>query len=430
LRFGSPRLTDQTPSVSTALRLTHTACRPARPERESRERGVRIESQLAPCREVRDELVRPTGIREAHLDEPPHRRHRATTSSEDHVRRLTAVRLRLRRRENTASDHRGTFIGPSRPLSYARPVISVQDLVKRYKKADRNAVDGITFDVQAGEFFALLGPNGAGKTTTISILTTTLAPTSGTAKIDGRDIVRESSAVRRIVGIIFQRPSLDMNLTAEENVRFHAILYKLYPYAPSYALMPAEYRKQVKELADLLGIGADMGKPMKTFSGGMRRKLEIVRSLIHRPKVLFLDEPTAGLDVPSRRTLWEYLGTIRRESGTTIFLTTHYLEEAEEADHICIIDKGKIVTFGTPDDIKRDLVQEYVLVDADDRRRLRDELARLELPIEGAGPIKIMLGGRGVHQILKAIETPLTVVRTHAPTLEDAYLEIVSPPHE
>ena len=310
------------------------------------------------------------------------------------------------------------------------PVISVQDLVKRYKKADRNAVDGITFDVQAGEFFALLGPNGAGKTTTISILTTTLSPTGGTARIDGRDIVRESSAVRRIVGIIFQRPSLDMNLTAEENVRFHAILYRLYPYAPTYALMPAAYRKQVTELADMLGIGGEIGKPMKTFSGGMRRKLEIVRSLIHRPKVLFLDEPTAGLDVPSRRTLWEYIGTIRRESGTTIFLTTHYLEEAEEADHICIIDQGKIVKFGTPDEIKRELVQEFVLVDADDRRHLSDELARLELPVEGSGPFKIVLGGRGIHAVLKAIDTPLSLVRTHAPTLEDAYLEIVSPAHE
>src|SRR5947208_14830045 len=221
-------------------------------------------------------------------------------------------------------------------------MISVETLVKRYKKADRNAVDGITFDVQAGEFFALLGPNGAGKTTTISILTTTLAPTAGAARIDGRDIARESSAVRRIVGIIFQRPSLDMNLTAEENVRFHAILYGLYPYAPTYGLMPAAYREQVQGLAALLGIAAELRKPMRTFSGGMRRKLEIVRSLMHRPKVLFLDEPTAGLDVPSRRTLWEYLVTIRRESETTIFLTTHYLEEAEEADHIRIIDQGKI----------------------------------------------------------------------------------------
>ena len=128
-------------------------------------------------------------------------------------------------------------------------MIHLEGLTKRYKKADRNAVDGISFDVRAGEFFTLLGPNGAGKTTTISILTTTLSPTGGTATIDGHDIVREASAVRRIVGIIFQRPSLDMNLTAEENVRFHAILYGLYPYAPTYGLMPAAYREQVQSLA-------------------------------------------------------------------------------------------------------------------------------------------------------------------------------------
>jgi len=194
--------------------------------------------------------------------------------------------------------------------------------------------------------------------------------------------------------------------------------------------MPRAYRDEVGRLAALLDISEDIHKPMRTFSGGMRRKLEIVRSLIHRPKVLFLDEPTAGLDVPSRRALWDYLRTIRREAGTTVFLTTHYLEEAEEADHICIIDDGRIVSFGTPMDIKKDLVQEYVLVDADDRPRLRDELARLELPIEGEGPFKILLAGRGVHPVLKSIDTPLSLVRTHAPTLEDAYLEIVAPKDE
>ena len=304
-------------------------------------------------------------------------------------------------------------------------MIRVEDLVKRYAKADRNAVDGISFEAKAGEFFALLGPNGAGKTTTISILTTTLSPTSGRATIDGRDIVREASAVRRSVGIIFQKPSIDLNLTAEENIRFHAILYGLYPYAPTFALMPSAYRTQVRELADVLGISDDISKPIKVFSGGMRRKIEIVRSLLHRPKVLFLDEPTAGLDVPSRRTLWEYLTMIRRESGTTVFLTTHYLEEAEEADTICIIDKGKIVSFGSPTQIKSQLVEEYVIVDADDRSRLRGELARLELPISGDGPYKIMLTGRGVHPVLRSIQTPLSVVRTHTPSLEDAYLEIV-----
>jgi ABC-2 type transport system ATP-binding protein len=310
--------------------------------------------------------------------------------------------------------------------SYAQLVICVEDLVKRYKKADTNAVDGISFQVKAGEFFVLLGPNGAGKTTTISILTTTLSPTGGGATIDGSDIVREASAVRRKVGIIFQRPSLDQNLTAEENVRFHAVLYGLYPYAPTYGLMHRKYRAQVEELARLLGISRDIHKPVRTFSGGMRRKLEIMRSLLHDPKVLFLDEPTAGLDVPSRRTLWEHLAEVRRTSGTTIFLTTHYLEEAEDADHICIIDEGRVVSFGTPDDIKRDLVEDYVLVDAEDRSSLREELARLGFETHGGPPFKVQLDGHSVHSILRSIETPLSVVKTHTPTLEDAYLEIVS----
>ena len=310
--------------------------------------------------------------------------------------------------------------------SYAQGVIRVEDLVKRYKKAETNAVDGISFEVKPGEFFVLLGPNGAGKTTMISILTTTLSPTSGGATIDGSDIVREASAVRRKVGIIFQRPSLDQNLTAEENVRFHAVLYGIYPYAPTYGLMHRDYRGKVEELAKLLGIARDIHKPVRTFSGGMRRKLEIMRSLLHDPKVLFLDEPTAGLDVPSRRTLWEHLAEVRRTSGTTIFLTTHYLEEAEDADRICIIDKGRVVSFGTPDDIKRDLVEDYVLVDAADRSALGDELARRGYATSGGPPFKIQLDGQTVHSILRSIETPLSVVKTHTPSLEDAYLEIVS----
>lgn len=305
-------------------------------------------------------------------------------------------------------------------------VIHVEQLVKRYKKAERNAVDGISFDVRAGEFFALLGPNGAGKTTTISILTTTLSPTAGTATIDGHDVVRQSSAVRAKVGIIFQRPSLDRNLTGEENVRFHAILYGVYPYAPTYSTMPAAYRGQVAELAAIVGIGDEIFQPIRTYSGGMSRKLEIVRSLIHRPKVLFLDEPTSGLDAPARRSLWAYLDRVRRESNTTILLTTHYLEEAEQADRICIIDHGRVVSYGTPAQIKADLIEEYVLVDTDDRVALRAELARLGLPHTGDGPFRVELDGRATHAVLKSIDTPLSVVQTHMPSLEDAYLEIVA----
>src|SRR5690348_18433371 len=160
------------------------------------------------------------------------------------------------------------------------PAIEVRDLVKRYRKATVNAVDGVSFDVEQGEFFALLGPNGAGKTTTISILTTTLGLTSGSVKIAGHDVVREASQVRREVGIIFQNPSLDLNLTGEENVRFHAVLYGLYGFAPGWRLMPAAYRRQVGELAGLIGLGAEIFAPVRTYSGGMRRKLEIVRSLM------------------------------------------------------------------------------------------------------------------------------------------------------
>ena len=306
------------------------------------------------------------------------------------------------------------------------PIIEVRDLVKRYKGAEGNAVDGVSFDVAPGELFALLGPNGAGKTTTISILTTTLAPTGGTVRIGGHDLATEAAAVRREVGIIFQRPSLDLNLSAEENVRFHAVLYGLYPFRPAFRLMPAAYREQVRELATLLGIDRDMGKPVKTFSGGMRRKLEILRSLLHRPRVLFLDEPTVGLDPASRRALWDELTTARVEHGVTVFLTTHYLDEAEQADTICIIKGGRVVAQGSPDRLKAELLEAYLLIDATDRDRLRAELRRLDLSFEETPRFRVGLDGQSAHGLLKRIETPLTLVQTHAPSLEDAYLAIVA----
>ena len=304
-------------------------------------------------------------------------------------------------------------------------IIEVDRLTKRYKKAEANAVDGISFTVAPGAFFALLGPNGAGKTTTLSILTTTLSPTSGAVRIAGRDVTTHASAVRRDVGIIFQNPSLDLNLTAEENVRFHAVLYGLYPFRPAFSMMPRPYQTQVRELAAVLGIEKEMFNPVKTFSGGMKRKLEIVRSLMHRPKVLFLDEPTAGLDAASRRNLWRYLDEVRQQTGMTIFLTTHYLEEAEQADGICIIHHGRIVSYGSPEQVTADLIEEYVLVDAADRTDLRTELRRLAIPFSENGLFRIDANGLGVHRVLKSIETPLTVVQTHAPTLEDAYLSIL-----
>jgi ABC-2 type transport system ATP-binding protein len=307
------------------------------------------------------------------------------------------------------------------------PIIRVENLTKRYKKAERNAVDGISLRVLPGELFALLGPNGAGKTTTVAILTTTLAPTSGEVWIAGHSLATDSSAVRRNVGIIFQNPSLDLNLTAEENVRLHAILYGLHPFRPTFASMPRAYQAQVRELAGVLGIEAEIFKPVKTFSGGMKRKLEIIRGLIHRPKVLFLDEPTTGLDPASRRNLWEYLRQVQATSDTTIFLTTHYLEEAEEADTVCILNQGKVVAYGTPDEVKSNLIENYLVIDALDQDRLRTELVGLAIPFTQAPEtgFRILLTDRSPQAIIKAIETPLSVLKTHLPTLEDAYLSIL-----
>lgn len=232
-------------------------------------------------------------------------------------------------------------------------IIEVRNLVKRYKKATVNAVDGVSFYVEEGAFFSLLGPNGAGKTSIISILTTLLSKTSGEVAISGFDVEREPGKVRQEIGVIFQNPSLDVNLTAEENIRFHANLYNLYTYRPSFSLMSEKYQKAVVELAKVVGLNKDIFKPVKTLSGGMKRKLEIIRSLMHHPKVLFLDEPTTGLDPVSRKNLWQYLWEIRRKTKTTIFLTTHYLEEAEGSDYVCIIDNGKVVAKGTPEEIKK-----------------------------------------------------------------------------
>jgi ABC-2 type transport system ATP-binding protein len=306
-----------------------------------------------------------------------------------------------------------------------QPIIEVDQLVKRYRKAERNAVDGVSFEVLPGELFALLGPNGAGKTTTISILTTTLSATSGKVRITGFDLETESGEVRKNVGIIFQNASLDMNLTAEENIRFHAILYGLYPFRPSFSMMPKSYKEHVARLAGILDLEKDIFKPIRTFSGGMKRKLEIIRSLMHQPRVLFLDEPTAGLDPQSRITLWQYLTKVREESGITIFLTTHYLEEAEQADRVCIINKGRVVSYGTPTEVKANLIDEYLMVDAEDRNGLRSELNDMGIAFSETPLFKIGLNGKTAHNILKAIQTPLTVVQMHLPTLEDAYLAIV-----
>jgi ABC-2 type transport system ATP-binding protein len=223
-----------------------------------------------------------------------------------------------------------------------KTIIEVKNLLKKFKRIV--AVDNISFKVNRGETFAFLGPNGAGKTTTIKMLTTLLHPDAGEIKINNIPI-RETNKVRKSFGIVFQDPSLDDKLTAIENLEFHAVLYNV----------SKEIRnRRIPELLKLVNLYERKDDLVKSFSGGMKRRLEIARGLIHHPKILFLDEPTLGLDVQTREFLWKHIKKLNKEEKMTVFLTTHYLEEAEKiADRIAIIDHGKIIKIGTLDEIKK-----------------------------------------------------------------------------
>jgi ABC-2 type transport system ATP-binding protein len=306
-----------------------------------------------------------------------------------------------------------------------QPIIHVEKLIKRYHKAEKPAVNNISFDVQPGEFFAFLGPNGAGKTTTISILTTTLSKTSGDITVAGYDVNTQAKNVRENVGIIFQNPSLDLNLSAEENIRLHVNLYGTYTYKPLFRLMPKEYQNQVMEMSEFMGIREDLFKPLKTFSGGMKRKLEIIRGLMHKPKVLFLDEPSQGLDAVSRRDLWTYLRNVAKTQNTTIFLTTHYIEEAENADRVCIVNHGQIIFLGTPSEMKNRLLGKYLVIDAENRSLLSSQIEQFKSEITHDGKFKVHFEQQTPQQILNQIKTPLTCMELHTPTLEDAYMDLI-----
>jgi ABC-2 type transport system ATP-binding protein len=216
-------------------------------------------------------------------------------------------------------------------------VIEATNVIKTY--GDIKAVDDISFEIKKGEIFAFLGPNGAGKSTTIKMMTTMLRPTSGKMLLNGHDVTREQDAARKSFGIVFQDPALEEELTAYENMRLHAVLY----HVPK-----AEQKSQIEELMKLVDLWERRDSYVKTYSGGMRRRLEIARGLLHHPKILFLDEPTLGLDTQTRNLMWDYVQKLSRNKGMTIFFTTHYLDEAEAvADRIAIIDHGKIIATGT-----------------------------------------------------------------------------------
>src|SRR5512142_2064781 len=220
-------------------------------------------------------------------------------------------------------------------------IITVQNLSKQFKTL--KAVDGISFDVQEGEVFGFLGPNGAGKTTTINILCTLLSPSSGSAAIAGFDCTKDPDRVRTAIGIIFQDTTLDVGLTAYENLKFHAYLYNLdRPLA----------EKRIDEMLGVVELQGRKRDLIKNFSGGMKRRLEIARGLLHYPRVLFLDEPTLGLDPQTRNRIWDFITALRKKEKITVFMTTHYMEDAENCDRIAIMDHGKIIADGTPVSLK------------------------------------------------------------------------------
>jgi len=248
------------------------------------------------------------------------------------------------------------------------PAIRTEDLGRRY--GDVVAVDSVSFEVAVGEFFALLGPNGAGKTTTMHMLTTLVRPSRGRAAVMGHDVEREAAAVRRGLGMVFQDPAVDDRLTARENLEIHAVLYGI----------PRERRADAIEQAlRWASLGEVGGRRVRSFSGGMKRRLELARALMHGPRVLFLDEPTIGLDPQGRRHLWERIATLRQE-GMTVLMTTHNLPEAQSCDRVGIIDHGRLVAIGAPDDLIRehggregaDLEDVFIALTG---HQLRDEMA-------------------------------------------------------
>jgi len=271
----------------------------------------------------------------------------------------------------------------------ADDVITVTKLVKRYGNVE--AVRGIDLTVRRGEIFGFLGPNGAGKSTTISVLCTLLKPTSGTASIAGLDVNRDPDGIRSRIGLVFQDPSLDVQLTARENLLFHAMAYGVPRGQRKERIAQALVTVDLVDRADAL---------VSTFSGGMKRRLEIARGILHHPEVLFLDEPTQGLDPQTRANVWDHLREIRASTGLTVFMTTHYMEEAEWCDRIAIIDHGTIVALGSPDELKAQVGGDIVVVTAVDGRTFRyrvtatREMRKADLPTDiwsQTGPARLVL---------------------------------------
>ena len=295
------------------------------------------------------------------------------------------------------------------------PVIEAVDLGKRFD--DFEAVRHVNFSVPPGETFGFLGPNGAGKSTTISMLCTLLQPTTGEARVAGFDVVRQRTEVRRQIGLVFQDTTLDDYLTAAENLRFHAELYRV---------PKAELDGRLKQVMDMVGLWERRNSIVKTYSGGMKRRLEIARGLLHSPRVLFLDEPTVGLDPQTRSHIWNYINELKRRESITMFLTTHYMDEAEYCDRIAIMDNGELVVVDTPEALKRSVGRDRVSITTDDDDaaiRILGERFGLE-PTTSEGTVTFFVehGEEFVPRLFTDPELTIRSVHVARPTLDDVFM--------
>jgi ABC-2 type transport system ATP-binding protein len=295
------------------------------------------------------------------------------------------------------------------------PAVVVSGLTKSY--GDIEAVRGIDFEIAAGETFGFLGPNGAGKSTTIKILCTLAKPTAGRATVAGHDVVRQRDAVRRNIGLVFQDTTLDTYLSGAQNLRFHAELY---------AVPPAAVAPRMRQVLDMVGLWDRRDSLVSTYSGGMQRRLEIARGLLHAPHVLFLDEPTVGLDPQTRSSIWEYINDLKTREDITIFLTTHYMDEAEHCDRIAIIDHGQIVAIDTPEALKASIGKDRVQIHTADDTAAIKELASafgLEAGIhEGAVTFSVESGEQIVPQLFARLSVPIRSVSVSRPSLDDVFM--------
>jgi ABC-2 type transport system ATP-binding protein len=295
--------------------------------------------------------------------------------------------------------------------------VSVHDLVKRYDEVE--AVRGIEFSVGAGEVFGFLGPNGAGKSTTINMLCTLVRPTGGSASVAGHDVVAERDEVRRNIGLVFQDTTLDGYLSAEQNLRLHAELYGV-----PRDLVP----ERMRQVMEMVGLWERRKSLVNTFSGGMKRRLEIARGLLHSPRVLFLDEPTVGLDPQTRSSIWSYIKLLKETEDITIFMTTHYMDEAEFCDRIAIIDHGQIIALGTPDELKAMVGGDVITVATRDAAAAADEVRRafeLEPSVDrDSVRVEVPDGAAFVPRLMRELTVPVTAVTLSRPSLDDVFIKL------